>query len=526
MKIAAIDIGTNSVHMVIVHVGEHRIFEIVDREKEMVQLGKGSLMRGRLTEESIQRGLAALKSFRAIADSHRVDTIICTATSAVRESSNGKEFVRLVKQETGIDIRILSGTEEARMITLAVRDVIDLKDQRALIVDIGGGSMEMIVADARNIYLATSIKSGVIRLTERFMKSDPPSGKELKVLKKWLGKKLDPLSRKIQDLSPDIAIGTSGTMLAIGELVYQNRKGKKSKSSREMMTIDEVEELNELLQASSLDQRLRIQGMDPKRADQIVAGGALVEMMMEKCRVNEMTLCDRALREGLISDYLIRRNPSLPAKIQARELRSKSVLNLLNRWEIDRNHADHSARLALQLYDALAEMHHQGADVRELMEYTALLHDIGRVISYPRHHKHGWYIVTNSNLIGFQTDEIETIAAAIAYHRGKKLKKKDNYVTTLNKKQRKVVRLLSAILRVADGLDRQHNQSISRIEAKQEGPGHVAVILYAGQPALIALRAAVERADLLQKVLRLRQIEFRVESDTSAARRFTTETIA
>src|SRR5687768_12815557 len=183
MKLAAIDIGTNSIHMVIVKVEpQSRIFEIIDREKEMVFLGKGSLLKGRLPQENIDRGLDALKSFKAIADTHHVDEIITTATSAVREASNGREFMNLVKKETGIEIRLLSGTEEARMITLAVRDVVDLKDQRALIVDIGGGSMELIVADARHIYFAQSIKSGVIRLQERFMKHDPPTAKDVKNL--------------------------------------------------------------------------------------------------------------------------------------------------------------------------------------------------------------------------------------------------------------------------------------------------------------------------------------------------------
>src|SRR5262245_27372648 len=516
MKLAAIDIGTNSIHMVIVRVEEHRIFEIIDREKEMVQLGNGSLMRGRLTQEAIERGLAALKAFRQIADSHKVDQIICTATSAVRESSNGREFVRLVKKETGIEIRILSGIEEARMIMLAVRDVVDLKNQRALVVDIGGGSMEMIVADARNIFLATSIKSGVIRLTERFMKSDPPSSKDLKALKKWLGGKLEPLSRKIQDLNPQIVIGTSGTMLALGELINQNIKTKKSKG-RDIITIEDVEEINEILQESTLQARLKLPGMDPKRGDQIVAGGILIEMMMEKCRVNELKLCDRALREGLIADHLIKMNPAVPAKIQARELRSRSVINLLHRWEIDRSHANHAAQLSLQLYDALAEYHKYGPNVRELMEYTALLHDIGRVISYPRHQRHGWYIVKQSNLIGFEPEEIDIIAAAIAYHRGKKPRKKDSYLQGLNRKERKIVKLLTGILRVSDGLDRQHNQSINRIEAHREGPNHLAIILYSSQPALIPLRDAVERSDLLQKMLDLRQIEFRVESATEIA---------
>ena len=516
LKLAAIDIGTNSIHMVIVRVGEHRIFEIIDREKEMVQLGKGSLMRGRLTQEAIERGLAALKAFRQIADSHKVDQIICTATSAVRESSNGKDFVRIVKQETGIDIRILSGTEEARMIMLAVRDVVDLSNQRSLVVDIGGGSMELIVADARNIFLAISIKSGVIRLTERFMNSDPPSSKDLKALKKWLDRKIAPLSRRIQDLRPQIAIGTSGTMLALRELIKQNIKGKKTKE-RDVMTIEEVEEINEKLQKSSLQERLKMPGMDPKRVDQIVAGGALIEMMMEKCRVNEILLCDRALREGLIADYLIKLNPAAPSKIQARELRSKSVLNLLHRWEIDLGHANHSAQLALQLYDALAEYHQHGPHVRELMEYSALLHDIGRVISYPRHQRHGWYIVKQSNLIGFKPNEIDIIAAAIAYHRGKKPRKKDRYMENLGRKERRIVKLLTGILRVSDGMDRQHNQSIVRIEAKREGPNHLAIMLYSNQPALIPLRAAVERSDLLQRMLDLRQIEFRVESTTQAA---------
>jgi exopolyphosphatase / guanosine-5'-triphosphate,3'-diphosphate pyrophosphatase len=515
MKLAAIDIGTNSIHMVIVRVEQHRIFEIIDREKEMVFLGKGSLLKGRLPQENIDRGLAALKAFKSIADTHHVDEIITTATSAVREAQNGREFMELVKKETGIEIRLLSGKEEARMITLAVRDVIDLKDQRALIIDIGGGSMELIVADARHIYFAESLKAGVIRLQERFMQQDPPSPKDIKALQKWLTRRLNPLSRKIQDLNPDIFIGTSGTILHFGEMARSARKNNKGKN---ILTINELEEINEKLQKTTIEERLKLPGLDKKRAEQAVGGGILIEMVMERCRANELILCDRALREGLISDYLIRKVPSEPAKVQARELRSKSVINLLNRWDIDRKHAEHTSHLALQLFDAISPFHPYGAMERELLEYASLLHDIGRVISYPAHHKHGWYIIHHANLIGFQPHEIDMIASTIAYHRGKKPKKKDNYLAQLNKKERRVVKFLTGILRVVDGMDRQHNQVITQIVARKDSRKHLTVSIYAEEPALIPLRAAIERSGLLQKTLKLKEIDFHVESSAAALR--------
>ncbi len=515
MKLAAIDIGTNSIHMVIVRVEQHRIFEIIDREKEMVFLGKGSLLSRKLPQENIDRGLAALKAFKQIADTHNVDEIITTATSAVREARNGREFMELVKKETGIEIRLLSGTEEARMITLAVRDVIDLKDQRALIMDIGGGSMELIVADARHIYFAQSLKAGVIRLAERFVKNDPPSPREVKELQKWLNKRLEPLSRKIQDLNPDIFIGTSGTILAMGEIVRAARKNGKGKS---VIRITELEDINEKLQTTTLQERIKFPGLDKKRAGQVIGGGILIETVMEHCRANELILCDRALREGLIAEYLIRRTPTEPARVQAREMRSNSVINLLNRWDIDRKHMEHTSRLALQLFDALTAVHRYGAVERELMEYCALLHDIGRVISYPAHQKHGWYIIRHANLIGFQQAEIDMISAVIAYHRGKKPKRKDDYIGHLSKKQRTVVKLLTGILRIVDGLDRQHNQMITQIQAKSEAPKHLSVALVAEEPALILLRAAIERCGLLQKTLKLKQIEFHLESSVSSAR--------
>jgi exopolyphosphatase/guanosine-5'-triphosphate,3'-diphosphate pyrophosphatase len=519
MNIAAIDIGTNSIHMVIAHVEGPRIFEIIDREKEMVFLGKKSLLKGRLTEDAIDRGLSALVAFKQIADSHHVDQIIATATSAVRESSNGEEFIRSVKEKTGIEIQLLSGKEEARMITLAVRDVIDLKDRKALIVDIGGGSMELIVADANNIFFAESIKSGVIRLTERFVTSDPPNSKELKRFQKWLNGKIEPLSKRIQNLAPDLAVGTSGTILAFGEMAAQARKN--SKAEKPVLKITELETINEKLQKMTVEERLKFPGMDRNRAEQSIAGGLLIETVMEKCRINQLVLCDRALREGLLADYLIRTNPSPSARnIQARELRGKSVLALLDRWKIDRSHAEHTAKLSLQVFDALSDIHEYGPDERQLLEYATLLHDIGRVISYPRHHRHGWYIVKNSNLIGFQPEEIDILAASVAYHRGKKPRKRDGYMTSLGRKQRKLVKFLTAILRVADGLDRQHNQLISKIKAQQEQRNHLVFTLYAQEPALIPLRAAVERSALLQKLLKVKHIEFRSETSVaeSAAR--------
>jgi len=410
---------------------------------------------------------------------------------------------------------LLSGTEEARMITLAVREVIDLKDQRALIVDIGGGSMELIVADARHIYFTQSIKSGVIRLQETFMKHDPPSPKDIKSLQKWLARRLEPLSKKIQDLNPDIFIGTSGTILHFGEIVKAARKSPRKQNT---INITELETINQKLQKTTLEERLKFPGLDKKRAEQAIAGGILIEMVMERCRANELILCDRALREGLIADYLIRRTPSEPAKVQARELRSKSVINLLNRWDIDRKHAEHASRLSLQLFDALSPFHSYGAAERELMEYSALLHDIGRVISYPAHHKHGWYIVHHANLIGFQPNELNAIAAVIAYHRGKKPRKKDDYLSHLNREERRMVKFLTGILRVVDGLDRQHDQSINQIIAKKESGKHLSVALISDEPALIPLRAAIERCGLLQKTMGLKQIDFRVEGPKVSAR--------
>jgi exopolyphosphatase/guanosine-5'-triphosphate,3'-diphosphate pyrophosphatase len=375
--------------------------------------------------------------------------------------------------------------------------------------------MELIVADARHIYFAESLKAGVIRLQERFMKHDPPSPKDIKSLQKWLTRRLDPLSRKIQDLNPDIFIGTSGTILHFGEMARSARKNSKGKN---ILTINELEEINEKLQKTTLEERLKLPGLDKKRAEQAIGGGILIEMVMERCRANELILCDRALREGLISDYLIRKVPSEPAKVQARELRSKSVINLLNRWDIDRKHAEHTSRLALQLFDAISPFHPYGAMERELLEYASLLHDIGRVISYPAHHKHGWYIIHHANLIGFQPQEIDMIASTIAYHRGKKPKKKHNYLAQLSKKERRSVKFLTGILRVVDGMDRQHNQVITQIVAKKEHPKHLSVSIYAEEPALIPLRAAMERSGLLQKTLKLKQIDFHVESSVDAVR--------
>lgn len=511
MKLAAIDIGTNSIHMVITRLDEQRIFEIIDREKEMVFLGKGGMLKRRLTQDAMDRGLAAMLSFRGIADSHHVDQIIATATSAVRETANGREFIRLVRERTGIEIRVLSGKEEARLITLAVRDVYDLRQRRALIIDIGGGSMELIVADARNIYLSESLKAGVIRLSERFMRHDPPAQKDLLKLETWLSRKLDRICRRIQDLAPEVAIGTSGTILEFGGMV-SSRKGNRS----EFLSLSDLDILNTKLERMTLAERQKMPGLDRKRADQIVAGGILLETVLEKCRVNKLRLCENALREGLIADFLIRRLPSrTERKLQARELRGRSVLTLLDRWQIDREHADHSAKLSLQLFDTLAETHGFGPKERQMLEYAALLHDIGRVISYQGHHKHGWYIIRNSNLIGFRAREIDMLAAVTVYHRGKSPKKKDIYLQGLGRKRRQVVRVLSGILRIADSLDRQHNQTVRSIRGECPDRESAVIILTSAEPALIPLRAAAERSDLLQRALKLKKIVFEMERTQS-----------
>lgn len=470
MRIAAIDIGTNSVHMIVVQVRPDFSFEVIDREKVMVRLGAGGLDGKKLTPEAMSAGLQALSKFKRLAESHGVDEILAAATSATREAENGGEFLAQIERQTGIRPRVISGTEEARLIHQAAVYGVDVGSARAVVVDIGGGSVEITLGTAANIQLARSFKLGVIRLTERFVKSDPLSGRDERKMVKYITNEIERHCEQITAVGFDRVIGTSGTILSIGAVAVTAARGTPPAEIRNLrVSAKQIRRLRKEVVELDLEERLTMPGLDPRRADLVVAGGVLIDTVLRRLGADDLTLCDLALREGLVLDYMRRNRRQIAQVDRIPDIRRRSTIELAERCNYFAEHAQQVARLALALFDQTRAIHGRTDREREWLEYAALMHDLGVHISYPRHHKHSYYLIKNGDLRGFDPQEIEVIALVAQYHRRGTPKKSQQEYADLPAEHRRSVRLLSAILRLAESLDRSHAQVVSGLELRDRG---------------------------------------------------------
>jgi exopolyphosphatase / guanosine-5'-triphosphate,3'-diphosphate pyrophosphatase len=470
MRIAAIDIGTNSIHMIVVQVRPDLSFEVIDREKEMVRLGAGGLDGRALTPEAMHAALQVLSKFRRLAESHKVDELIAVATSATREAENGGEFLKAITQQTGIRPQVISGTEEARLIHLAAVYGVSVPGNVAVAIDIGGGSVEVTRGVGPVIEFGRSFKLGVIRLTERFVKTDPLEPRDERKLVRHIDSEIGKYLNQIAQAGFERVIGTSGTIMSLGAVASAAEglaPGAPLRNRR--FTAKQIRRVRKDLVALDLEKRLRVPGLEPRRADLAVAGAILVDEILRRLGADEITLCDMSLREGLVLDYIARHRTQIAQADRYPDVRRRSVFELAERCHYWPEHSQHVARLAVGLFDQTRAIHGLTDREREWLEYAAILHDIGVHISYEGHHKHSYYLVKNGDLRGFEPDEIEAIALVARYHRQGTPKRKHDGFTDLRRRTRRTVRTLAAILRLAESLDRSHAQTIGGFELHDRG---------------------------------------------------------
>ena len=500
MRIAAIDIGTNSIHMIVVKVRPDLSFEIIDREKDMVRLGAGGLDGRSLTPSAVAGALQTLAKFKRLAESHKVDEIVAAATSATREADNGGDFIAEVDRLTGIRIRVISGTEEARLIHLAAGYGVDIGASTAVVIDIGGGSVEVTLGTATELALGKSFKVGVIRLTERFIKSDPLTGRDERRLVKHLNREMGGYLDQVASRGFDRVIGTSGTILSLGALASGDGGGGTEELRNRRVPVKSLHRLRKRLTGLPLEGRLGVPGLDPRRADLSVAGSVLLDTILRRLGADELTLCDLALREGLILDYVRRNGARIRKAERYPDVRRRSVIELAERCGYWPEHAQQVARLALAIFDQTRSVHGLTDRERDWLEVGALLHDIGVHISYERHHRHSYYLIKNGDLRGFDPKEIEIIALIARYHRQATPKKSHEGFAGLGRATRRAVKALAAMLRLAEGLDRSHSQVLAGIDLYPRGDDYLAR-LRAGGDAELELWAAHRHAAPLEAVL-------------------------
>ena len=499
MRLAAIDIGTNSIHMIVVRVRPDLSFEVIDREKDMVRLGAGGLDGRSITPTAMAAALQTLAKFKRLADSHKVDEIVAAATSATREADNGGDFIAEVDRLTGIRIKVISGTEEARLIHLAAGYGVDIGGSTGVVIDIGGGSVEVTIGTARQMTLGRSFKVGVIRLTERFVKSDPLSGRDERRLVKHLNREMGTYLDQVAQRGYDRVIGTSGTILSLGSLAAE-RHVPVEELRNQRVSAKALHRLRKKLTSLTLEDRLGVPGLDPRRADLSVAGSVLLDTIVRRLNADEFTLCDLALREGLVLDYIHRNSARIRKVERYPDVRRRSVIELGERCGYWPEHAQQVSRLALAIFDQTRSVHGLGDRERDWLEFGALLHDVGVHISYERHNRHSYYLIKNGDLRGFDPQEIEMIALIARYHRQGTPKKSHGGYGDLKGSKRRAVKALAAMVRLAEGLDRSHSQALAGIDLYPRADDYLVRLRTAGD-AELEVWAAHRHVAPLERVL-------------------------
>lgn len=503
LRLGAIDVGSNSLHMIVAQVDPDGGVTTLWRMKEPVGLGRLSFPSKRLAKDAMERAEATLARFQQAAVQRQCEKLVCIATSAVREATNGGDFIERIRDRLKLNIRVVSAREEARLIYLAVRHAFPLGKEPALIVDIGGGSVEFIVGDAQKAYLLESRKLGASRMTARFVHSDPISAEDRKALLRHYDAELTPLFEQIRALKPRRVIGTSGTLEAIASMCDPDLDEGDDDDTEPARTIelDAFDKLLRRLLKSDSAVRSRMPGLDDARRDQIVAGALLVGEIFHRSGAKRIDMCPAALREGILLDYLARHVPDLEVRREVPDPRRRSVIDLARRCSWHQTHSEHVAMLAMQLFDELRPLHGLGPPERELIEYAALLHDIGWHISRDDHHKHSMYLILHGQLRNFSPSEVEVMANIARYHRKSPPKAKHKPYMALSPRDRRTVDVGAAILRVADGLDRSHGQVVTGVRCRLDGNDIVCRVA-ARADAELELWGARRKREWLEKVFK------------------------
>lgn len=502
MRVAAIDIGTNSIHMVIASATAHGTFEVVDRERELVQVGRGSFRTGRLKRDAIRRTVDALARYVQLARRHQVDRIVCTATAAVREAQNGGEFLQQAREASGVTPRVIPAEVEGRFNYLAIKSALQLPDEPSLMIDIGGGSMQLVAGTREELLRATSAPLGALRLTELLLRKDPPGKRDLQKLRRHIKKQAQPALEAVMREKPQAAFGSSGSIHALAQAIYwAETQQNLSQINGHFLPVASLEQFTQYLQGTTTSERASFPGIDARRAEIIVPAAMTLLHVLKTVGVDGMTVSDFGVREGLVTDFIETHGSEVTQLEKIADLRMRSVMRLLSKFhQTDDPHPHHVAKLALQLFDALRRDHKLGPDERELLHYAALLHDIGSAIAYDGHETHSAYIIRNGHLRGLSGDEIEMIALIARFHAKGRPRKRDETHDTLNRIQRRTVRWLAGIMQVVEGLDRSHYQLIESLRVVR-GARRVSILIRARRDARLEFWAAKRRTGLLERLL-------------------------
>ena len=497
-RLAAIDVGSNSIRLLIAAYDPASGLVPIDEIKAQPRLARGLAATGRLDDDAMERALTALRRMTDVCRRRGATRIAAVATAAVREAKNGAEFVRRVRAELGLPLQVISTEEEAQLSYRSVSHHFRLADTKAIIADIGGGSLELVGAVDGLVELSRSLPYGAVRLTEQFLPGKRSVRRELGVLRKHLAKRLTRQLPKRSWIGSKV-IGSGGTFTNLGRMVVARRGGNPSEPVHGIeVSVAEVEQVLEWLAARTSLQRRSVPGLNPERADIILAGLTVIASLLERLDAGSVTVSAYGLREGLLWQML-GASTAPAAPVDPMQL----VRKFAERCRTDMNHVEQVRRLALSLFDQIGEAMGCTPEERHILEAAGILHDVGQLVSYQRHHRHSYELIMHADRIGLGARERALVALVSRYHRKGGPRKSHPEFAALPPEDRALVLRTSGLLRLADGLDRGHTAVVEGVTAELTKRKLVVRITPRRSGANMELEgwAARRKSDVLQKVL-------------------------
>jgi exopolyphosphatase/guanosine-5'-triphosphate,3'-diphosphate pyrophosphatase len=504
-RLAAIDVGSNSIRLVVAEAQPGGRYRVLDEERETTRLARSLANGGKLDEESMQASVEALRRFKSIALGMGVETMRAIATCAVREATNGLEFCRRVREEIDLPIEIIDSDQEARLAFESVARRFDLAGKNTLLADIGGGSTEIVLASGELIEAIYATKLGAVRLAEKFNTAQPMTHEDVLRMMRWIDREL----RKTTDkpVAPiHQLIGSGGTFTNLASIIMASRGLARLPAAGARVSRADVRHLVDRIAKMNPKQRRETPGLNPDRVDIIVPGLGVIDSIMRRFRVNTLQVHGYGVRDGLLLGMIDRLQGGATGSSPSFD---EQVDRFAEACGVDVVHAHQVARLAGEIYDGLGQFFELPMADRRLLDAAARMQDVGYLISYEGHHKHSYHLILHSRLEAFRPEELELVANVARYHRGSKPKKKHENFTGLDEADRLRVKQMAAVLRLAGGLDRSHNQTVKSV-AVAGTPESVELVITADEYPEVDLWAARRRAELFEQVF---GAELKVEWD-------------
>jgi exopolyphosphatase / guanosine-5'-triphosphate,3'-diphosphate pyrophosphatase len=495
-RLAAIDVGSNSIRLVVAEAQADGRYRVLDDERESTRLGRSLASTGQLDEGSIADSLSALRRFKTIANGLGIENLRAIATCAVREATNGPEFCQLVKDQLGIDLEVISSQKEARLAFHSVKRRFDLAGKNTLLVDIGGGSTEMVLASGELVEAIYATQLGAVRLNEKFGGGQALAGDDYNRMEGWINRELSKTTEKPKQ-PLHLLIGSGGTFTSLASIIMSAKGQSRLPVAGCQVTRAELRHLIDRLRKMPLKDRREVPGLNPDRADIIVPGLAVIDCIMRRFRVNMLQVHAYGVRDGLLLTMIeelqgnVRRN--LPSDDVAQMERFSAACG------VELHHARQVAKLAGHIYTGLCEFFEIGETDSRLLDAAARLQDVGYLINYESHHKHSYHLILHSHIEGFRPEELELIANVARYHRGSEPKRKHDNFRRLSNEDQLRVRRMAAVLRLAGGLDRSHNQTVQDVEVRMNND-LLELVVSAHEYPETDLWAARRRTGMFEKV--------------------------